>query len=116
MCKILLCSRYYDVKIYVNCIKENRNGDGKENCDEIRQSQRFRHNYIVIAILEMKMIFIRTLITSLNVEINHYREQQTMQFCYLVDKLCLSIYRVNRHPLQLFTKNKTPIKFHGFTQ
>lgn len=58
MCKIL-CSRYYDVKIHVNCIEENRNGDGKENCDEMRQSQRFRHGSIIIAVLEMKMIFIR---------------------------------------------------------
>lgn len=72
MRKILLCFRYYDVKIHVNCIKEGRNEDEKENCNEIRQSQRFRHGSIVIAVLEMKMIFIRTLITSLN-EINHYQ-------------------------------------------
>lgn len=68
----ILCSRYYDVKIHVNDNKESRNEDGKEKCDETRQSPRFKHG-LIIAVLEMRMIFTRTLITSLNVKINHYR-------------------------------------------
>lgn len=60
MRKISLYSRYYDVKIHVNGNKEIRNGDRKEKCDETRQSQRFRHSHIVIAVLEMRMIFTRT--------------------------------------------------------